>query len=379
MTALDNFANKVSKPRKPRVCFSEVMRVQNRLRNGAGVLLGGRVGRCGRNSLTGSVSVHVADKKVSFGGLETCSSVWACPVCSSKIEAERREEVFKAVKGQIENGGEVYMAVFTIPHTKFDNVKYLRERLAAIWKRLIASRQWQGWKTQLCIAGVIRKLEVTHGGNGWHPHLHVLFFINEAEAASIIDFQRWLFRSWSNSVKKAGLGECSKNAFDFELAGNANAAADYVAKGAAFEMVATRTKKNGAGRSPWALLQSYVDDYDQHDGELFLEYANAFKGARQLTWSRYLKDRFGIREKTDEEILEAVEAEKTRRNSLLCFVDGRLFSEIAKSGQTYRLAKSALENKANGVYDFVYNFERERTRKKNPVKRVFLLESNYVP
>ena len=34
------------------------------------------------------------------------------------------------------------------------------------------------------------------------------------------------------------------------------------------------------------------------------EFAMAFKGARQLMWSRGLKDLFGLRDKSDEEILE---------------------------------------------------------------------------
>jgi hypothetical protein len=41
------------------------------------------------------------------------------------------------------------------------------------------------------------------------------------------------------------------------------------------------------------------------DAELFREYALAFKGARQLTWSRGLKARFGLDDVDDAELTEA--------------------------------------------------------------------------
>ena len=51
--------------------------------------------------------------------------------------------------------------------------------------------------------------------------------------------------------------------------------------------------------------------------EWFREFATAFKGARQLFWSSGLKDLFGLRDKSDEEILEEKPQRKQSRLILL--------------------------------------------------------------
>jgi hypothetical protein len=52
----------------------------------------------------------------------------------------------------------------------------------------------------------------------------------------------------------------------------------------------------------------------------------AFKGARQLVWSRGLKDLFGLRDKSDEEILE----ETTQDAKQIDTVADMVFSLLVK-------------------------------------------------
>jgi len=66
-------------------------------------------------------------------------------------------------------------------------------------------------------------------------------------------------------------------------------------------------KASSGSRSPFDLLRSYLNDRDKQAGALFVEYAKAFKGKRQLVWSKGLKDLFSIDDKTDPEISARVE------------------------------------------------------------------------
>lgn len=56
------------------------------------------------------------------------------------------------------------------------------------------------------------------------------------------------------------------------------------------------------GRTPFALLMDYGDG-DEQSGVLFMQYAKAFKGRRQLVWSTDLRARLGLsQEATDAEL-----------------------------------------------------------------------------
>ena len=93
-------------------------------------------------------------------------------------------------------------------------------------------------------------------------------------------------------------------------------AAQYVTKwGLEDEMTKGHTKKAKAGgESPFDLLRSAMADrQDKQAMALFREFAECFKGKRQLSWSIGLKARFFVDEKTDEELA----AEKDDRAVLL--------------------------------------------------------------
>ena len=87
--------------------------------------------------------------------------------------------------------------------------------------------------------------------------------------------------------------------------------AGYIAKwGMGAELTKANIKQGKEGRyTPWDLLRWYDETGDEQPAELFREYAQAFYGARQLVWSRGLKDRYRIGEQTDQELAEQQEEE----------------------------------------------------------------------
>jgi hypothetical protein len=266
-----------------------------------------RCSKCGQKALGAgaSVSLHLSKTGAHFSGVETCSSVWLCPVCAVKITEKRRVGIDEVLKDHFADGGSAYMGTFTIPHRQNQRCADLRAGVAAGWRKATSGKAWKDARQRFGCIGTVRAMEVTHGANGWHPHLHVLVFlgpnINEEMAALLGE---WLFEQWARAIARIGLGECSRDAFAWERCREDRGAADYVGKwGAALELTKAHMKRGRYGRTPWQIIADYDANGLARDARLIREYADAFNGARQLTWSRELGARYrAVVDLKDEEL-----------------------------------------------------------------------------
>ena len=67
-------------------------------------------------------------------------------------------------------------------------------------------------------------------------------------------------------------------------------------------------KGKAGGETPFDLLRAVLaDKEDKQAAALFAEFAKAFKGKRQLSWSNGLKAKFNLVEKDDEELAAELE------------------------------------------------------------------------
>jgi hypothetical protein len=255
----------------------------------------------------------IEHKTTSFSGLQTCGSVWACPVCSAKIAERRRAEIIAAMAAHKAAGGCVNMLTLTAPHQRGDNLGELLAKQAEALKFFFKDRGAKNVLKEMGIIGQIRALEVTHGrlsdfNNGWHPHYHILQFAGLGidlaifDAAQMKDWSVRLYLRWAACCIRAGLGEPSF-AHGLKL-DDGSKAAKYVSKwGLEDEMTKGHTKKASHGETPFDFLRAYLaDSTDKQAGALFKEFAETFKGKRQLFWSPGLKKRYAIGESTDEEL-----------------------------------------------------------------------------
>lgn len=257
-------------------------------------------------------------KTTSYAGLQTCGSVWACPVCAAKIAERRRAEIVAAMASHKATGGTVTLLTLTTPHQRKDNLGDLLAMQSKALHRFWSDREVKKVMADMGLIGQIRALEVTHGrksdhNNGWHPHYHVLLFcgsgvdLSRFNKAQITDWQVKLYMRWAACCVRAGLGEPSyKHGIKLD---DGNKAAKYVSKwGLEDEMTKGHTKKALHGETPFDFLRAYLaDGTDKQAAALFKEFAETFKGKRQLHWSRGLKARFAIEDASDEELTERVE------------------------------------------------------------------------
>lgn len=250
--------------------------------------------------------------KSFFVGIQTCGSVWACPVCSAKIQERRREEIAQGMDWAYGRGLKAVMVTLTFPHRKYHRLEDLLKKQADALARLRKGKTWDTVKEITGFEGLIRSLELTYGDHGWHPHSHELWFIDKNADAN--QLKNKVIKKWRLACSAAGLLDEGDRGFDnysVDIKDNASNS-DYLAKqdssrnwGADRE-IAKATSKTGnksKGRHPFALLEQSANG-DEKSGRLFLEYALHMQGKRQLFWSHGLKKRVGIVDKKDEQVAE---------------------------------------------------------------------------
>ncbi len=266
---------------------------------------GERVAKCLRVPAGSGVDVFYTPtmSAAHYGGLQTCGSIWMCPVCAAKISERRRIELEQALAAY---DGLVVLATFTVQHRGSDALSTLLDGFLGSLRKLRLGKPWQRIESRFAVSGVIRAVEVTYGRNGWHPHAHVLFFLGpDADVSAFGDALR---SRWLGILARGGLSASWFVGVDVVVADGA--AGDYVAKfgaqwTAAHEMTKASVKcGRSKGRTPAELLANYAVGGDAEAGRLWREYALLFKGKKHLVWSRGLRARLlpDVEDKTDEEL-----------------------------------------------------------------------------
>ncbi len=318
----------------------------------------------------------------SLGGVVTCGSVWMCPVCASKVSERRRQELSEAVKSARSRGLVVALATFTLSHHSGDKLYDLRRRLNTAYSCV---KKRYGWKRLVREFGVdgpgrndkqaarlysVRGFETTWGYNGFHPHLHVIFFL--APGADVEQFGRQVRDLWYEElgglfVADATTGELlpihrERWERGVRVASNDGEVADYITKfgrdprwDVAEELAKSVSKQGHAtGHSRHYtmldLLRSYVEKRNVRHGRLWVEYGLSMKGCALLTWSPGLRLYLGLLDdKTDEELATEVQ----EGAYLLVQIDQETWTEIVRTGKRAEIMHYGDEGQPERLLDYL--------------------------
>ena len=217
-------------------------------------------------------------------------------------------------------GGSVLLVTTTIPHDKSMRFKHISQSFQTARDKWRDRKPWKRTREHYDIRGTIRALEVTVGENGWHLHVHELFFMgwgfeDNTTNRQLLKLELW--KQWASAAVSAGFKRPSfENGLDVS---GGEYAAQYVSKwGLEHELTKGHIKKSNKGYSPWDLLRAFMETgdlsneiHDKHrdtvdvmfsPGAYFQEYAHIMRGKRQLYWSKGLKELLNVDVKTDEEL-----------------------------------------------------------------------------
>lgn len=266
---------------------------------------------CGRRAaFSPDENPHVALKveagtgRTFFSGCIRCNSVWECPVCAPRIMAGRAEELQTLNDAHRAAGGALYLLTLTLPHDEGDALKPLRKQVSRAWSNVTRGAPWKRWRERLGIVGTVRALEVTHGRNGWHPHLHVALYCAEVLADSVSrELTEFFARQWRRYVtERTPEGKVYRApSAEHGVTLQPLASAQYLTKmGLAGELTLSNTKEGREGhRTPWQILRdltraAFTKGETGEDRQLWCEFARSIKGARQLTYSKGLRQRYAL-------------------------------------------------------------------------------------
>jgi hypothetical protein len=265
--------------------------------------------------------MHDGGRPAGYAGIERCGSIWACPHCSAVIRAGRAAEIEQAVSAHQSTGGSVVFFTGTLRHHQADDLETTLDAILEGWRKLTAGRPWKRIKEKYQVSGYIRSIEVTYGGNGWHPHAHSLLFLDgDILPEELEELRPVLYELWATCVEKAGGKRPTEKGLDLQkLDDDGKLLAKYLAKvqdekkrqtwSAGAEMTRSDVKTGrGSSITPFQLLDEHLGYDEQTRARLWREYYLVSKGRRAITWSRGLKERCCIGEVTDADILDAAES-----------------------------------------------------------------------
>lgn len=283
-----------------------------------------RTRMCGWVRIATNVSVEHEvqgpDPLPRYGGLVVCGAIHVCAVCAANIRYQRSLEIGHAARAHLEAGGSLVMLTLTVPHSRGMPLDELWSLVSEGWHACATGRYRKADRKRWGRVDYVRAVEVTHGGNGWHPHLHVLLFLDgtddlEARAAEVE--QSWWER-WSTFVVGRGYRQPSREHGVDARAVSTSTIGDYLVKvqdgdmpegsaawGPSQEMARADLKRSGRGNTtPFGLVDRWMADKDVQALAAWREWEVSSKGRRVLTWSRGLKDRYDVHELDDQTAAE---------------------------------------------------------------------------
>lgn len=273
------------------------------------------------------------ENRAHTAGLQTCGSVWACPLCSERILVGRADELLTAIDTHAASGGDVLFVTLTMRHKRGQALDLLWDALGEAWRAATSKNKAQ--RDAIDGAAWTRRVEVTHGVNGWHVHIHALLFVSAGTDPGPVG--EAMFNGWRARLVSQGLEAPSDQRGmtikRLDLTDANAAVAEYLAKTtdsrklAAHELASTAKVARAGNRTPMQILADCVRFGEAQDFLLWREWEKASHGRRALTWSRGARDRLvGDAEKTDEQLAQ----ETDQGGEIVCLIEPDAWKAIVK-------------------------------------------------
>ncbi len=352
--SLGIYASKVANPDSQQVKKKPLRAQQHKIRKKIREkkLASQRVCDCGYKPLGGSVEVHFNRQynSAKVAGLETCGSVWACPVCRTKIMSGRADELREVGEAFRGDGGNTCMVTLTVPHYSGQSLSKIigthkgKTGLAGAFARMRQHRRFRELKQHIKYVADTRALEITHGRNGFHAHVHMILYYDAPIELS--ELETMFYGLWADVCQSADLEPPSRSHGVKVTEGEG----EYLAKwGAPCELTSVAHKEAKNGNRTMAEMEAVLltDDPDAtRQAEIILkEYYSTMAGRRLLTWGgkNLKKEYLDVPDMTDEEHAQDDEHGEGERLYVLPFTlwkqiyyagVGEMLSEVERCPET---------------------------------------------
>ena len=326
------------------------------------VLPKSRVHHCLRTVKPGADRVEIMhsqqQRRANYRNLIVCGSIWHCPVCAARISEHRR----KTLSSQLARlAYQPILVTYTVRHNRESDLRETVDLITDAKKQFRQGKAWQKMEERYGLVAAVRALEVTHGDNGWHPHMHELVLLRSNLGAGLIEMTERFKQRWSDIVARLGGNATLEHGLD--VAADIEDVGDYVAKIGKDTFIATQTWKlerevtkavvkmgRNEGRTPNQLLHEYTFNSDLRAGMLWKEYAEVFKGRKQLVPSSFAA-LLGEEEEPDDEVLAELQDSDAVMLAWLSLQDWQIIKAHEYRGQLLEVAE-------RGDFDLLADFLR---------------------
>lgn len=273
------------------------------LRHGIGRMLrdpetgkGPAVCGCGRSGHeVEAVTITRRDSgAIGVGGVFRCDSAWLCPSCAPRQTLDRQSRVKDAVSALYAQDGTAVMVTLTVQHRAGDRLADLKRIVQTAGRKARQGAPWARMQKRAGVIGVLVAPEVTHGRHGWHFHLHLLVLCLAQSNSTAAEAGEFLIQRYMKYVEAEG-ATAKRLGQDVQVATSPENAADYVAKGLAWELAGRSGKvsRSAKGRAPFEIAASAMTGQPR-DYALWREYAETMAGTRSCVITAAMAEQLGI-------------------------------------------------------------------------------------
>jgi len=254
------------------------------------------------------------EMRAGFAGVRRCSAAWACPSCAKSKQATDAATIHGCTTGHLDarDNNRVYMVTLTIPHNAGMETEPLRRAVTRAYQKTMSGRRVAQFRAAWGVRASLRRLEITYGRAGPHPHLHALLFVDRPLSHNEQKWLRvWFAKHYGDQVERQGFDRPALHATHVS---DAKANGTYLAKMGCLELSGDITKDSRCGgcneiaaskwnanterrecckcgqevsRNQWQILRDWSEHHAQRDRRRLSEFRHGIKGARRLTWSRW--------------------------------------------------------------------------------------------
>jgi hypothetical protein len=320
-----------------------------------------RARKCGFTRISTNVSIEQEREtlRARYGGLMVCGSIHVCPVCSANIRHRRMLDIEAAALRWLDDGGQLVMVTLTTRHHAGMPLADLWGMMSKAWHVTTSGRRGMADREHWGMLGYVRATEVTHGLNGWHPHLHVLLFVQgDAEQIAAEVGATWGQR-WRTYIASQGWPAPSLERGVVVSPVTGSTVGQYLAKcqdglggdwSPAHELARGDLKlSRGESVTPFGLLERICEGC-MTSLAVWREWEQASKGRRAIEWSRGLRDRLGIEDVSDQ---DAAERNAYVADLLYLLVPEEWEAVRMADGSDFELLMRAEQDGVEGVRQFI--------------------------
>lgn len=171
------------------------------------------LGMCGSKVVNNVGAVVISDGQTAyFDGLARCHSTWACPYCTPRVMGEYGGRIGCLIDALAKKNLAAFMVTFTMPHVWWMSCADSFAILHGAWRMLTRSTaakrkdgktngKYAVWCTKFNIEHRTYVYEFTWGENGWHPHVHCLYFVDKSHLQEVNSMEDELNSQWIRCLK----------------------------------------------------------------------------------------------------------------------------------------------------------------------------------